>query len=202
MRFQAGVCRSIVTGTTEWDYGSFFMRCPMNLKALGLASAAILFSSSPMLTQARKQPIGEPKSRQQSKLAVAPIPLEIKSDRIGETIAQFTAHHPNAKCKEESVDIRTCSQRAGVSLAGLTTMGTSCDPPTSRYFDGVCGTEGLIARFSKDKLKDLTYRFYVNEAINYPQSNILEICRAFTTKYGRPDDGDGIHTCDWDMKNK
>ena len=65
----------------------------------------------------------------------------------------------------------------------------------------MCNTQGLVARFSRDKLKELTYRFYVNETVSYAQSNILEVCRAFTTKYGKPDDGDGIQTCDWDIKN-
>jgi hypothetical protein len=129
-------------------------------------------------------------------------PLEIKGDRIGETVAQFTAHHPNAKCKEESPDIRECYQRTGVTLADLTTLPSTCNPPTNLYWNGVCNTEGLVARFSKDKLKELTYRFYVNEAVSYAQSNTLEVCRAFTTKYGKPDDGDGIQTCDWDMKNE
>jgi hypothetical protein len=129
-------------------------------------------------------------------------PLELKGDRIGETIAQFTAYHPNAKCEDRTPNIRECSQRTGVSLAGLPTLGSTCDPPASPYWHDVCGLVGLFANFHEDKLSDLSYRFYINGAVNDVQINTSVTCDAFTKKYGKPDLGDGHHACNWFIKNK
>jgi hypothetical protein len=130
-------------------------------------------------------------------------PLELKGDRLGESVAQFTARHPNASCKQdENPDIRNCYQRKGVSLADLPTLGSTCDPPSTPYWHDVCGMVGLYAKFSSDKLTLLSYTFWVNGATNDVQVSTSSACDAFTEKYGKPDVGDGQHGCSWSVGDK
>jgi hypothetical protein len=125
-------------------------------------------------------------------------PLELKGDRLGESVAQFTVRHPNASCKlDENPDIRTCYQRKGVSLADLPTLGSTCDPPSTPYWQDVCAMVGLYAKFSSDKLTLLTYTFWVNGAVSDVQVSTSSACDAFKEKYGKPDVGDGQHGCSW-----
>jgi hypothetical protein len=104
---------------------------------------------------------------------VAREPLEIKGDRIGETVQQFTEHYPNATCKDESSVARVCTQLRGVSLADVVTDDRACEH--QKY---ACDRQGLQARFHKGRLESITYRFY---GMNY-----RIFCDAFAAKYGKP----------------
>jgi hypothetical protein len=147
----------------------------MNLKTLSLALAIILFASLTSAQQ-QKQPPGEHKS-----FVPDPVPLEIKGDRIGETVAQFKIHYPNAGCGDRTPEIHVCSQTQNVSLAGLTTESEACSPPqTGTPWHWLCTMQGVQARFYKGKLQEITYTF----AGDFTHT----LCEAFAEKYGKPRD--------------
>jgi hypothetical protein len=131
-------------------------------------------------------------------------PLEIKGDRVGETVAQFRVHNPNAKCENQSASVVDCSQKSGVSLAGLPTWGQTCDPPTTTYWTEVCNAMGVAATFSDNHLSRLSYIFYVGAGtdINGAEMHTWTTCDVFAKKYGKPDTGDSHHACSWVVKDK
>jgi hypothetical protein len=90
-------------------------------------------------------------------------------------VEQFTAHHPQAKCKDESTDTRACYQGTGVSLADARTDDSACE--RHKY---ACERQGVKAWFYRGRMKSITYRFY--GAVSY-----RTFCDAFAAKYGRPD---------------
>src|SRR4029077_9499413 len=102
-------------------------------------------------------------------------PLEIKGDRIGETLAQFTAHYPNAKCDDQTPVVKICSQTQNVSLAELTTESASCNQPQGSW-KLICEAQGVHATFYKGQLRKLIYNFYGD--------SVEELCDAFSAKYG------------------
>ena len=142
----------------------------MNLKALSLASAIVLFATSPMLGQQKKEAATAPKSFVPDRL-----PLEIKGDRIGETVEQFLSHFPNARCINKSADVRFCWQTKGVLLGDAVTDDSACEH--HRYY---CDKQGVGASFRKGRMDSLTYRFFGSV-------HFREFCRAFAAKYGKPD---------------
>jgi hypothetical protein len=140
----------------------------------------ILLACTPLVGQQKKQ------TTQGTKDTPAPIPLEIKGDRIGESIEQFTAHFPKAECENKSPEIRNCFQSEGFSVAGLTDMAGTCHPPTTSYWHAVCQMISLGATFEKGKLTSLGYNFWVNGAENSEESSTRATCDAFAVKYGKP----------------
>jgi hypothetical protein len=130
-------------------------------------------------------------------------PLEIKGDRVGETVAQFKAHYPNAKCENQSSSVLDCSQKSGVSLASLPTWGT-CDTPTTTYWTEVCNVTGVAATFSDNHLSHLSYNFYIGAGTDTSSADMYtwSTCDAFSKKYGKPDTGDGHRVCSWNVTDK
>jgi hypothetical protein len=133
-------------------------------------------------------------------------PLEIKGDRIGESIAQFTAHYPNAKCDDPKPVLELCSQTQNVSLGEVTTESAACNPPqTSVSSEAVCTGQGVHATFYAGQLRIITYTF----AGDFAQS----VCATFITKYGKPrdelkggcswwEDQDNVHLGAWTRHNQ
>jgi hypothetical protein len=108
-------------------------------------------------------------------------PLEVKGDRIGETIAQFTAHYPNAKCEDQTSVLKNCSQTQNVSLGQVTTDSAACNPPQiGTSWEQVCTRQGVHATFYEGQLRIITYTF----AGDFTQS----VCDAFIARYGKPRD--------------
>ena len=167
----------------------------MNLSILTLAFTVPLLAANSVPTN--QQP-----ATQLPPSVPVPIPLEIKGDRIGETLDQFKAHYPKSACEERAPNIFDCTQKQGISLAGNTDLGTTCDPPTTDYWRTACDGQGLIAHFETGTLTSLAYRFWINGAKNDVQITTQATCDAFAKKYGQPDSPSGRDGCVWLRKNK
>lgn len=175
----------------------------MNFRTQNIAMAVILCFSSAI---ARQKP--RPLQTQEQKTAPAMV-LEIKGQRIGDTVSQFTANFPNSKCQNKAAQIRECIQHQGVSLAGLNTDLVGCNPATTPppgagavYWKKICDIVGVRATFENDKLTQLNYRFWINAVKNDSEERTKKTCAAFSQKFGQPDMRAGKDGCGWSATNK
>jgi hypothetical protein len=95
-----------------------------------------------------------PVAKQSAPSASAGGAFELQGDKLGESVATFTAQHPKAEC-ERSETRTTCYQWADVAIFGLTAhAGAGCN--LKKRYAADC-LQGVTAKFTNERLVSLVY---------------------------------------------
>jgi hypothetical protein len=151
---------------------------------------AVLLAAFPLRAQ-ESQPSEEVTPPEQKSSVLSKNINDLKGDKLGETLAVFTANHPKTRCLKRDSSLSDCHVWDDVSIAGVSLRGVeNCksEAEASNISPRINCLQGIDAHFVSELLAGLSYTMEGDES----SKNL--IATAFKQEYGPPTTDDKNET--------